>query len=505
MRRLVSNLEAQVQDRDSIKTFEMPSLALMEQAGLLLYQELVRLWQPLPSDRAVCLVGSGNNGGDALVLARQAFLSKSFQVAVVFFGKPRTDDAQTQARVIEKLGLPVAFWPSLAAERLLEQAPLWIDGLWGVGLTPPLRPDSRELLTQLSLLREKIGAQIVAIDLPSGLGDGEDAPRPGWPCRWTLAVGHAKQCCYFPQNRSDSGEIVTIPFHFPAPLAEAENVVELLEGEDLAAQGGLVPADAWKGRRGTLGVFAGCSGMTGAAVLACRSAQAAGVGLLRGVFDADIREGLSSLLPSVITQKVSEVPEFEKLNAVLVGPGWGRAENREKLLQAIFSSTTPLVVDADGLRVLCRNIRSGGSFTRENWVLTPHPGELNELFQTLVVRTGQEPGGSFLERLRWLAQKTGAVILAKGSVTWVVSPAGSCGVWDGGEPGLATAGSGDCLAGFVGAFLARGRTALHAAQAGVILQGSVGQRLSKERGWFTAEELAQQASFEAARAAILKN
>ncbi|NNM67168.1 MAG: NAD(P)H-hydrate dehydratase [Spirochaetales bacterium] len=505
MRRLVSNFEAQAQDTDSIKTYELPGVALMEQAGLLLFQTLLKLWQPLPSNRAVCLVGAGNNGGDALVLARQAFLSKSFQVSVVFLGEPRTAEAQVQARLIKKLGLPSAVWPSLAAESYLEQAQLWIDGIWGAGMIPPLRPEARDLLSQLSRWREKSGAQIAAIDLPSGLGDGEDPERPSWPCRWTLAVANAKQCCYFPQNRSDAGEIFTIPFRFPAPLVKAENTAELLEMDDLADQGGVVPPDAWKGLRGSLGVFAGCSEMTGAAVLACRSAQSAGVGLLRGVFDSGIRERLSGLLPAVITQETGKEVNFRKLDAVLVGPGWGRAENRGQLLQKIFALPLPLVLDADGLRILCQNIRAGAPYERANWILTPHPGELRDLFQSLAARTAQPPEGSFLERLRWLAKTTGAVILAKGSVTWVVSPTGFSGVWDGGEPGLGTAGSGDCLAGFVGAFLARGRTSLQAAQAGVILQGSVGKRLSRERGWFTAEELAQQASIEAARAAILKN
>jgi len=218
--------------------------------------------------------------------------------------------------------------------------------------------------------------------------------------------------------------------------------------------------------------------MTGALILAARSAAAAGAGLISLGVDSEL---LSLVVPQVPAFQVRPGSDLVSLasrfDAWVVGPGWGRGGDRAGLLGGLWATDLPLVLDADGLAAwadLGRPARNAPT------VLTPHPGE----FRNLVAGAAAS-----VEAAAVLARDRGFTVVLKGSATWILSPDGRRAVWDGTEPALGTGGSGDCLAGVVGALLAAGLEAYEAAVAAVALHGAAGKGLARREGWFTADRL----------------
>ena len=485
MRRLLSNSQALQLDAES-RQRGLPSLSLMEQAGLLMYQALLELWQPSPQNTAVFLVGTGNNGGDGLVIARQALLENRFRVRCLLWGDASTSECQLQLQLVQSLGGDCLLWDDSRAEAWLSSADLWVDALLGVGWKAPLRTTAWERLSRLEEFRKTHNPLVAAVDVPSGLNENSEfLPNgPVLTATWTLAAGFGKSSCFHPQQRRYAGQLVTVPVAFPAPLST--DTVFWLAEEDLSTLGGTVTEDIWKNKRGHVAVAAGSLDYPGAGLLACRSAQAAGAGLVTWVTNREL-----AAPPSVMTRPEERFAEL-KCSAVVAGPGWGREQQREFFLEELWQTTCPLVVDADGLVALASLLRQKRLSSRPNTILTPHPGELSRLLEAL--NLGQSAPMSFIETLEFLARTVGGVVVAKDSVTWIVSAEGQKAVWDGREPGLATGGSGDCLAGFMGAYLARGRSIWDAACSGVILQGAAGKALASTKGWFSADDLWEEAA-----------
>ncbi|NNM54758.1 MAG: NAD(P)H-hydrate dehydratase [Spirochaetales bacterium] len=490
MRHLLSNSQALQLDAES-RQLGLPSLSLMEQAGLLMYQALLELWHPSPQNMAVFLVGTGNNGGDGLVIARQALLENKFRVRCLLWGEASTSECQLQLHLVQTLGGECLSWDDPRAEAWLSGADLWVDALLGVGWKAPIRDTARERLARLEEFRKKYNPLVAAVDVPSGLNeDSKLFPAKLFPdgpvltATWTLAAGFGKNSCFHPQQRRYTGQLVSVPVAFPAPLPP-ETVFWLDEG-DLSTLGGTVPDDVWKNTRGHVAVAAGSLDYPGAGLLACRSAQSAGAGLVTLVNNHEL-----AVPPSVMSRSEERFAEL-KCSAIVAGPGWGRDQQREVFLQKLWQAPWPMVVDADGLVALASLLRQKRLPARPKTIITPHPGELARLLEALNVSQGTPM--SFLEAMELLAKTVGGVVVAKDSVTWIVSAEGKKAVWDGREPGLATGGTGDCLAGFMGAYLARGRSMWDAACSGVILQGTAGKALANSKGWFTADDLWEEAA-----------
>ncbi len=485
MRHLLSNSQALELDAES-RQRGLPGLSLMEQAGLLMYQALLNLWEPSPQNTAVFLVGTGNNGGDGLVIARQALLENKFRVRCLLWGDASTSECQLQLQLVQTLGGECLLWDDSRAEAWLASADLWVDALLGVGWNAPLRATARERLRRLEELRKTHNPLVVAVDVPSGLSDHLElfADEPVLAATWTLAAGFGKSSCFYPQQRQNAGQLVVVPVAFPAPLST--KTVLWLGEEDLSSLGGTVSDDIWKNKRGHVAVAAGSMDYPGAGLLACRSAQAAGAGLVTWVTNHEPAG------PASVMRRSEERFAELRCSSIVAGPGWGRDQQREIFLENLWQAPSPMVVDADGLVALASLLGQQRLSARPKTIITPHPGELARLLEALNQRTDKPM--NFLEGLEFLAKTVGGVVVAKNSVTWIVSAEGQQAVWDGREPGLATGGTGDCLAGFIGAYLARGRSIWDAACAGVILQGAAGKALATSKGWFSADDLWEEAA-----------
>jgi len=266
-----------------------------------------------------------------------------------------------------------------------------------------------------------------------------------------------------------------VPLAFPQA---AQPSADLLDAGDLASLVPRVDPGSHKGTRGHVAILGGSSGMTGAAVLAARSAAAAGAGLVSVGTDADCLDVIAPQVPAFQVRTSEDLlASTTRYRAWVAGPGWGRGPQRADLLARLWATDLPLVVDADALAAwanLPASLRSAPV------VLTPHPGEF--------ARIAAGPG-SALARAGALAQDRRVTVVLKGSVTWILGADGRRSVWDGANPALGTGGSGDCLAGVVGAMLAVGLDGYDAARAAVALHGTAGQALADAEGWFTADRL----------------
>lgn len=482
MVKLISNQEARRLDADAQKLWGIPSLSLMEEAALKLHLSLKEQLTDFPPDLSVVyLAGTGNNGGDALAMARHAFLEKKWRVSVFSLGPGKTEENRVQRTIGEKLGIPFFGPEDTAWVEKLSQARVWVDGLWGVGLTGPLRDQEAGLLDRLRLLQKELAVGVAAIDLPSGLDQKADVLE----CRWTLACGPAKQICYEPDKRHFCGIIIPHSLSFPEPDGAS---VQLLEESDLGHLLPEVNPDLYKNQRGHTYVFGGSENLSGAPLLACRSAQAAGTGLVSLFCDPPLAQALVGHHPSLMVHSwAGESLDLSRADSLVIGPGWGR-EGRDPFLDVLIRDAAkakiPLVIDADGLGILPR-LRPETRDPSHPFILTPHPGELRML-------TGKP---ATLETAVQVSRQWHAVVVLKGSVTWIFSPDGRTAVWDGRCPALACAGSGDCLAGFAGAFLGWGMDPFQAAVTAVVLHGTAGRSLALSDGWFNAEDLPPRAAW----------
>jgi NAD(P)H-hydrate epimerase len=470
-----------------------------------------------PSGRPsiVALCGRGNNAGDALAMLRMAaFRGAKGLYAIV----PPNLGAQAAKRALEAraAGVILVEYPHSGARPLVEEAIIVLDALTGTGLKGRLR----EPLSGIAALAEAARGRVVAIDLPSGI---QCAYEPGaaepfvLEAERSLCVAPLKTELYYPGYRPYAGAIVAIEGVFPsanddaAAGAAAETAAPsggaapgaksralracLLEPGDLGALLTRLDPDCHKGSRGAVGIYAGSVGGLGAALIAARSSSAAGAGSVTLMLRDELYPLAATALSAQMIRPLSHGPG-RRLDALLAGPGLGRDEAALELVDGLWRGELPLVLDADALRLLARaEPRPSGA----PLVLTPHPGEFISLAR---LAAGTDPAdaqaSSDLERrlrfdseaiLRELCAAYGAVIALKGSVSWIGSPDGRLSVWDGRNPALATAGSGDALAGVLAALLGGGALAYDAARAAVIAHGLAGRELAQRGGFFDASSL----------------
>lgn len=485
MKAVSSRVMAEI-DRRAQDEFGFPGIILMENAGLKGYLMLKeRLWGgKLPTGLLAFVVGKGNNGGDALVMARQAFLEGKRELSLVYVGAPDP----LQAQMCEGLGIPYLRWGEEPARAAIAAASVLFDGLTGTGLEGALRSPLPEVVEAMN----DSAALTVAIDVPSGVGD---AYRPGFAAVHadvTLTMGLPKLSLYLPHARPLCGEIWVVPLGFPPQLiGDPALPGELLDRE--AARSGLSepPAEAYKNRRGALAVFAGAPGTTGAAVLAAGAAARSRAGLVSLFAEPEIYSVVASHLTSVMAKpwdpRLPPAQTFDPsgFSALLVGPGWGQTENRLQWLSALIASGLPGVLDADGLNLLATHPELAPEGCGGRWVLTPHPGEFARLSGVDRRTVMEDPLPPLLE----LARRLDAVVVFKSHVSYIGTPDGRYWILDGMNSALGTGGSGDLLAGIIAGFLATGAEPEAAARAGVYVHHRAGRRGYDELGWFAAEEL----------------
>lgn len=435
----------------------VPTLSLMEAAGRAVAAAIRRRWRPRP----LCvLCGPGNNGGDGFVVAR-LLRAEGWPVRVGLLGA--ADRLRGDARVNAERWAG-AILP-LDDPHLLEREPLVVDALFGAGLARPLDGLAATLIREIS----HRGLETVAIDTPSGVHGNTGqvlgiAPR----CRLTVTFFRAKPGHLLLPGRALAGELVVADIGIPEAALEAIGPQTFANGPLVWAKAFPRPEQAGnKFGRGHVLLLAG-SGMTGAARLAADAARRIGAGLVTVAATSDSRAIIASGSPGTIVATAESDADWSHLlgdarkNAVLIGPGAGVTFSTRLRVLAALATRRACVIDADALTVFRDAPSELFAAVQGPCVLTPHEGEFPRLFSV---------EGDKLGRARSAARQSGAVVLLKGSDTVIAAPDGRATINASAPPDLATAGSGDVLAGMTVGLLAQGMPAFEAAAAAAWLHG----------------------------------
>jgi hydroxyethylthiazole kinase-like uncharacterized protein yjeF len=431
---------------------------LMERAGSAVAQAILERWSPRP---VTVLCGPGANGGDGFVAAR--LLSEAGWPVAVAAAEPggRADAARARAvwtGAVATLVPPVA-----------DDAELVIDALFGAGLTRPLTGAPEALLKAV----EARGTSIVAVDLPSGLS-GDGAPPAGYAPKATLTVTfHAKKLAHVLEpGRSLCGEVVVADIGLHGAAAPAK----LWEnGPGLWRRSFPWPQTAThKHARGRLMVVSGNVWSTGAARLAARAGLRVGAGLVTVLSPIGAVAVNAAQLEAVMVRPFETDTELQRAadsaDAVVIGPGAGINNTTALNLMALARTGAALVADADALTVFRDDPESLFANLDRDDVLTPHPGEFERVFPGLLAAAPERATAA-----RQAAVAAGAVVLLKGPDTVIAAPDGRAAVNTNATPWLATAGSGDVLAGLIGGLIAQGMDSFEAACAGAWIHAEAGR------------------------------
>ena len=435
---------------------------LMENAGSGLADAIVTRWAP---GHVVILCGPGNNGGDGFVAARH-LETAGFRVTVALLGEQEQLEGDAAAMAARWQGDVVALKPAVVAD-----ADLIVDGIFGAGLSRPLEGIAAATITAVKAR----DVPLVAIDVPSGV-HGDSGAILGTAAQADLTVtfflrkpGHVLL-----PGRELMGEVVTIDIATPLSVLNAIAPQTYENEPGLWHEAFPWPrADDHKYSRGHAIVVSGAVNRTGAARLAARAALRAGAGLVTVASPPAALLVNATQLTSVMCISFVDSDEFRDVlddprrNVVLLGPGNGVDQRtRDNVLNALALGKD-VVLDADALTAFEESPRSLFDAIKGVCVLTPHEGEFQRLFPSL-------GGDNKVNRAREAATLSGATVLFKGADTVVASPDGRASINTSAPPELATAGSGDVLAGIITGLVGQGMPSFEAASAGAWLHGVAG-------------------------------
>ena len=470
---------------------------LMENAGLAVARSVRLCLGRVVGARVVVLAGPGNNGGDGLVAARR-LLSWGANVTV-YLTRDRSGDSNLDGVVARCAPVVSAdeadFSRRLAAD--LGGAQVVVDALLGTGRSRPISGVVKTVLRALSRARqERSFLRLLAVDLPSGLdADTGQADPECVAADVTVALGYPKAGHYAGSGAGYCGCIEVVDIGVPAGL-DADVRLELMTAEWARALLPGRPADAHKGTFGRVLIVAGSRSYVGAAKLAATAAARAGAGLVTLAVPESLRGEVASGSPEPTYLPLPEsspgvhspsavgviIDRAGGYDALLVGCGLGLEDGTVEMVERLLygdARLPPTVIDADALNVMAR------SQEPEWWerlprraVVTPHPGEMGRLADEPAAAVQDDRVGA----ARRSAEKWNKVVVLKGAHTVVASPDGGAMVSPFANPGLASAGTGDVLAGVVVGLLAQGLDLGGAAELGVYLHGLAGDRVRREMG-----------------------
>lgn len=495
MRPLLSTDGSRALDADAVAA-GTGSGELVERAARGMATRLEDILDRIPGDGPgrrplVALAGRGANGADALAalrVLRERGRTEAMAAVLAFTPGLGDGPAEAQSARLEALGIEVLDFQTERAACLeaIDSAEALLEGLAGTGAAGALREPAAGLVGAANGAR---GFR-VAVDLPAGLGTGGMVLKADA----TLMVAPPKELAFRPSRRAFCGTILQVDGVFP-PGAGAASDIRLVESSDLERLVPRLAPDDHKGRRGKAGIWAGAVGTTGAASLACRGAVAAGCGLVHLRARPEIWPALASRLEDGLVAPIGRLRDETRfadgMDALLAGPGWGRAAPAPALLRRLLEKRIPLVLDADALGLL--EAARVDSRREAPLVLTPHPGELARLAGVSAEAVLDDP----LAVARPLADCYGAVVCVRAVATWIAAPGGRALVVDGFEPSLAVAGSGDVFAGLLVGLLARARAGdperldpAVLAAAAALAHAASGGALAARLGFYGASDLA---------------
>ena len=485
--KIATGTQMQTLDRRTITEARVPSLVLMERAGAGAASFIQERFGPLRGKTVTILCGKGNNGGDGLVIARllrrlQARVTVVLLTPATELSRDATAMYRRWARVGEKSSTK-SFRASEQVKPILESSDLIVDALLGTGLSAPVTGAYREAIE----LMNHAGRPIIAIDLPSGI-HADNGSVLGQAVRATATVtfGLPKLGFYVGPGIDHAGTVHVVDIGIPTAYTDALDSRTILVTKEQVARA--LPArvpSSHKGTYGHAGILAGSAGKTGAATLAARAALRVGAGLVTVAVPSSINDILEAKLLEAMTLPLPETKArtlarsaFDRVlafmqsrTAIAIGPGLSTHPETVDLVQSLMKHLDrPTVLDADALNALATRA-SLLTECKIPPILTPHPGEMARLE---VEATSQSVNADRIGTARRFARERGVFLVLKGARTVIARPDGLLAICPTGNPGMATAGTGDVLTGMIVGLLAQGIQPWEAACAATYLHGAAG-------------------------------
>lgn len=465
--------------------------ALMDAAGLAVAQEAWLSLGVVAGRRVVVLCGPGNNGGDGLVAAR--YLAE-WDADVVVYLLAERDGSDAKVAALRELGVPMFVAAQDEAYRALDDAlgnaEMILDALLGTGRSRPVEGALAEILRRIADVRASARPpRIVAVDLPTGVDADSGAADPlAVRADLTVTFGLAKIGLFTPPGAEYAGRVEVVDIGLPA-ASDAEAPIELLDVRWVRER---LPERAAAGNKGTFGrvlVVAGSDGYVGAARLAATACYRAGAGFvtvactprLQAMIAPSLAEATYLLRDGGDGDAKAILDALKGYDVLLIGPGLGQSDATRAtvldVLRGVPDGVRACVLDADALNTLART-DAWSDGVQAACVLTPHPGEMARLRATDVASVQ----GDRLRTALDAAAEWKHVVVLKGAHTVIASPDGRAALSPHANPLLASAGTGDVLAGVIAGFAAQGMAAFEAAAAGAYVHGMAGEELRAELG-----------------------
>jgi hydroxyethylthiazole kinase-like uncharacterized protein yjeF len=469
---LYSSAQVRALDAYAIEVLKVPGYTLMKRAGEAALRNL-RARYPL-AHRIVIACGGGNNGGDGYVLARFAHAA-GLTVTVLSVSGPQALKAEARQAYEDLRASSVRVHPFAAS--LLAHGEVAVDALLGTGLKGTLRPEYVEAIHALNTS----GRPVFSLDVPSGL-DADAGVALGEAVRadCTVTFVGLKTGLLVGDGPEYTGTVFFDDLELnPVPQQFEPRLTRIVDGEIRLALPRR-PRAAHKGDFGSVLIVGSGSGMPGAVRLAGEACLRAGAGLTTVAVApenvAAIASGRPELICIALSGEAALADALARADVVAIGPGLGRSSWARAALDAVLAADKPLVVDADALNLLAEtSVRP-----RRDWILTPHPGEASRLLGV----TTQEIQHDRLTALDQLLERFEGTIVLKGAGTLVGARGRTPGVCERGNPGMASAGTGDVLTGAIAGILAQCRDPWAAARVGVLVHAMAGDAAARggERG-----------------------
>jgi len=431
--------------------------------------------------RVLLLVGSGDNGGDTLY-AGAALARRGAQVRAILLRPDRVHLAGLAA--LRAAG-------GFTVRDLSERADLVLDGIVGIGASGGLRQSAVDLVARLGDLRGRSGRRpaVVAVDVPSGVAvDTGDVPGEAVTADVTVTFGCLKPAHVVGPAAVRCGQVELVDIGL-GPVLRADPAVHVPDAADIAGWWPTHGPESDKYTRGVVGIATGSAKYPGAALLSVTGALAGPTGMVR--YAGSAYAEVVRAHPSVVA--VNKVGASGRVQAWVCGSGLGTDDESRTTLRSVLATAVPVVLDADALTLLVDGSYAEDLRRDAPLVITPHDGEFSRL-------AGESPGADRMRAACRLAAWINAVVLLKGDRTIVATPAGEVWVNPTGSSALATAGSGDVLAGLLGSLLAGGLPPERAAVAAAYVHGLAGRRAAQD-GPVTSPDVA--AALRPALAALL--
>ena len=472
----------QIQDIDSytIEYEPISSYLLMERAAKALFERITSMYNS--SWPVIVFCGPGNNGGDGAAIGRM-LLERGYKAEIFIISSSKySKDLYANLEILKKNGVVVTYISTANDFPVLNEKILAIDSLFGSGLAKPLEGLAASLVEHIN----HSNCEVLAIDIPSGLfGEANPFPNPNSviKAKRTLTIQFPKISFFYSENHCFVGdwEVVDISLH-PKAIEQTETSFHIIDND--LARTIRKPRKKFdhKGVFGHSLIIAGSTGMFGAAILSAKACIKSGSGLVtlhtpkQGSMIAHC--SIPEIMVNTDADKhfVTETHNLEKYTSIGIGPGIGTNPKTAKAFRQLLHETkVPIVIDADALNIISQQTDLL-NIIPSNSIITPHPGEFSRLF-------GETTSGyERLVKAKEKAMMYGIVIVLKGAYTQVVCPDATVYFNSTGNPGMATAGSGDVLTGMITSLLGQGYSPKDAAILGVYIHGLAGDIAMQETG-----------------------